>query len=188
MSTARTSRSNIAAPTIVTTGWMVSPRILSKPRSRSSSRPEGLFPPSPRGARPTPSRLFHDDRRPGQKRSRRRHEPAGRKRHRDGRAHLRTRSQATGVAAPDQVRAPRCLARWSIPNVRVSEANDRELQASATGCRNASSSSRTPVLPGHDLDAGFDKLAAQKIDALVVTADPFFNFRRKQVIALGGAP
>jgi len=38
--------------------------------------------------------------------------------------------------------------------------------------------------PGHDLDVAFARLAERKIDAVVVTADPFFNFRRKQVIAL----
>jgi putative ABC transport system substrate-binding protein len=38
--------------------------------------------------------------------------------------------------------------------------------------------------PKHPLDAAFDRLAEQRIDALVVTADPFFNFRRAQVIAL----
>jgi putative ABC transport system substrate-binding protein len=36
----------------------------------------------------------------------------------------------------------------------------------------------------HPLEAAFQKLAEQKIDALVVTADPFFNFRRPQVVAL----
>ena len=34
------------------------------------------------------------------------------------------------------------------------------------------------------LDAAFARLAEQKVDALVVTADPFFNFRRPQVVAL----
>jgi putative ABC transport system substrate-binding protein len=62
------------------------------------------------------------------------------------------------------------------------EANNRELQASAQAI------GRQLILenagPGHDLDAGFAKLVEQKIEALVVTADPFFNFRRKQVIAL----
>jgi ABC-type uncharacterized transport system substrate-binding protein len=62
------------------------------------------------------------------------------------------------------------------------EANNRELQASAQAV------GRQLVIenagPGHDLDAGFAKLVEQKIEALVVTADPFFNFRRKQVIAL----
>ena len=38
--------------------------------------------------------------------------------------------------------------------------------------------------PDHPLEAAFDKLVEQKIDALVVTADPFFNFRRPQVVAL----
>ena len=38
--------------------------------------------------------------------------------------------------------------------------------------------------PDHPLEAAFEKLAEQKIDALVVTADPFFNFRRPQVVAL----
>jgi len=38
--------------------------------------------------------------------------------------------------------------------------------------------------PDHPVDAAFEKLAGQKIDALVVTADPFFNFRRPQVVAL----
>jgi putative ABC transport system substrate-binding protein len=38
--------------------------------------------------------------------------------------------------------------------------------------------------PEHPLDVAFEKLAEKRIDALVVTADPFFNFRRSQVIAL----
>jgi len=38
--------------------------------------------------------------------------------------------------------------------------------------------------PDHPLEAAFDKLVEQKIEALVVTADPFFNFRRPQVVAL----
>ncbi len=36
----------------------------------------------------------------------------------------------------------------------------------------------------HPLEAAFDALAQKRVDGLVVTADPFFNFRRKQVIAL----
>jgi putative tryptophan/tyrosine transport system substrate-binding protein len=38
--------------------------------------------------------------------------------------------------------------------------------------------------PDHPIEAAFEKLAEQKVDALVVTADPFFNFRRPQVVAL----
>ena len=38
--------------------------------------------------------------------------------------------------------------------------------------------------PDHPIEAAFDRLADQKVDALVVTADPFFNFRRPQVVAL----
>lgn len=38
--------------------------------------------------------------------------------------------------------------------------------------------------PDHPLDAAFAKLAQQRVDGLVVTADPFFNFRRDQVVAL----
>jgi putative ABC transport system substrate-binding protein len=34
------------------------------------------------------------------------------------------------------------------------------------------------------LDTAFERFAERRIDALVVTADPFFNFRRAQVIAL----
>ena len=36
----------------------------------------------------------------------------------------------------------------------------------------------------HPLEAAFQKLAERKVDALVVTADPFFNFRRPEVVAL----
>ena len=35
-----------------------------------------------------------------------------------------------------------------------------------------------------EIDAGFEALARQKIDALLVTADPFFNSRRARVIGL----
>jgi putative ABC transport system substrate-binding protein len=38
--------------------------------------------------------------------------------------------------------------------------------------------------PEHSLDAAFARLAEQRVHGIVVTADPFFNFRRKQVIAL----
>jgi putative ABC transport system substrate-binding protein len=38
--------------------------------------------------------------------------------------------------------------------------------------------------PEHPLDAAFQRLAEQRVDALAVTADPFFNFRRPQVVAL----
>jgi putative ABC transport system substrate-binding protein len=68
------------------------------------------------------------------------------------------------------------------PNRPGVEANSKELQAAAQtigvqlSFQNAS--------PEHPLDAAFDKLAEQRVDALVVTADPFFNFRRPQVVAL----
>jgi putative tryptophan/tyrosine transport system substrate-binding protein len=38
--------------------------------------------------------------------------------------------------------------------------------------------------PEDPLDAAFERFAERRVDALVVTADPFFNFRRAQVIAL----
>lgn len=38
--------------------------------------------------------------------------------------------------------------------------------------------------PEHPLDAAFERLAEQRVDALLVSADPFFNFRRSRVIAL----
>jgi ABC-type uncharacterized transport system substrate-binding protein len=38
--------------------------------------------------------------------------------------------------------------------------------------------------PEHPLEAAFEKLAERRVDGLVVTADPFFNFRRSQVVAL----
>jgi putative ABC transport system substrate-binding protein len=62
------------------------------------------------------------------------------------------------------------------------EANSRELQAAADkiGVKLIFHDAG----PGHSLDAAFEKLAEQRVDGLVVTADPFFNFRRSQVIAL----
>jgi putative tryptophan/tyrosine transport system substrate-binding protein len=36
----------------------------------------------------------------------------------------------------------------------------------------------------HEIDAAFATLAAQQVEALIVTADPFFNNRRAQVVAL----
>jgi putative ABC transport system substrate-binding protein len=70
------------------------------------------------------------------------------------------------------------------PNRPGVEAQSRELQASAQAIGRPLIIQNAGPSPGHDLDAGFAKLAEQKIEALVVTADPFFNFRRKQVIAL----
>ena len=68
------------------------------------------------------------------------------------------------------------------PNRPGVAANSKELQAAADAIgrklvfQNAG--------PEHALDAAFARLAEQKVDALVVTADPFFNFRRPQVVAL----
>ena len=41
-----------------------------------------------------------------------------------------------------------------------------------------------PAATEQEIDAAFDRLVQLRVDALVVTADPFFNNRRKQVIAL----
>ena len=62
------------------------------------------------------------------------------------------------------------------------EANSRELQGAADkiGVKLIFHDAG----PGHSLDVAFEKLAEQRVDGLVVTADPFFNFRRSQVIAL----
>jgi putative ABC transport system substrate-binding protein len=68
------------------------------------------------------------------------------------------------------------------PNRPGVDANSKELQAAADAIgrklvfQNAG--------PEHALDAAFARLAEQGVDALVVTADPFFNFRRPQVVAL----
>ena len=68
------------------------------------------------------------------------------------------------------------------PNRPGVEANSKELQDAAQTLglkllfQNAG--------PANALDAAFEKLAEQRVDALVVTADPFFNFRRKEVVAL----
>jgi putative ABC transport system substrate-binding protein len=68
------------------------------------------------------------------------------------------------------------------PNRPGVEANSKELQAAADAIgrklvfQNAG--------PEHAIDVAFARLAEQKVDALVVTADPFFNFRRPQVVAL----
>ena len=40
------------------------------------------------------------------------------------------------------------------------------------------------VSSAQDFGPAFEELAQQKIDALVVTADPLFNFNRKQVVGL----
>jgi putative ABC transport system substrate-binding protein len=62
------------------------------------------------------------------------------------------------------------------------DANNKELEAAAQtmGIKVILQSAG----PEQPLDAAFASLAEQRIDALVVTADPFFNFRRPQVIAL----
>ena len=70
------------------------------------------------------------------------------------------------------------------PNRPGVEANNRELQASSQAIGRKLIIENAGASPGPDIDAGFAKLVEQKIEALVVTADPFFNFRRKQVIAL----
>ena len=62
------------------------------------------------------------------------------------------------------------------------EANSRDMQAAAQAL--GLQLVFADAGPDHPLDAAFAKLAEQHVDALVVTADPFFNFRRPQVIAL----
>ena len=61
------------------------------------------------------------------------------------------------------------------------EANSREMQAAAQAV------GRQAVLQNggtdHPLDLAFEKLAQQQITSLVVTADPFFNYRRAEVVA-----
>ena len=68
------------------------------------------------------------------------------------------------------------------PNRPGVEANSKELQAAAEaiGCKLVFQNAG----PEHALDAAFDRFAEQRVDAVVVTADPFFNFRRPQVVAL----
>jgi ABC-type uncharacterized transport system substrate-binding protein len=62
------------------------------------------------------------------------------------------------------------------------EANSKELRAAADAMglqlvfQNAG--------PNDPLDAAFEALVRENVDGLVVTADPFFNFRRAQVVAL----
>jgi putative ABC transport system substrate-binding protein len=62
------------------------------------------------------------------------------------------------------------------------EANSRELEAAAKKV------GRQLVFQNggadYPLDEAFRLLAERKVDAVVVTADPFFNFRRAQVVAL----
>lgn len=67
------------------------------------------------------------------------------------------------------------------PNRPGVEGNSKEMQEAAQtiGCQLVFQDAG----PDHDLDAAFAKLAAQHIDGLVITADPFFNFRRAQVVA-----
>jgi putative ABC transport system substrate-binding protein len=68
------------------------------------------------------------------------------------------------------------------PNRPGVEANSKELEAAA-----ATMGRRLVFEKGgsdHPIDTAFARLAEQKVDALVVTADPFFNFRRPQVVAL----
>ena len=68
------------------------------------------------------------------------------------------------------------------PNRPGVEANSKDLQAAAQaiGCQLVFQGASTEQA----LDAAFDKFAEARVDALVVTADPFFNFRRPQVVAL----
>jgi putative ABC transport system substrate-binding protein len=68
------------------------------------------------------------------------------------------------------------------PNRPGVEANSKELQVAAQTIgrqlifQNAG--------PADALEAAFAKLAEQRVDAVIVTADPFFNFRRKEVVGL----
>ena len=68
------------------------------------------------------------------------------------------------------------------PNRPGVDANTKELQAAAQAMGRQLVVERVGAADG--LDAAFAKLAEQRIDALVVTADPFFNFNRARVIAL----
>jgi putative ABC transport system substrate-binding protein len=63
------------------------------------------------------------------------------------------------------------------------EANIKELEAAAA------QTMRLQIVvesagPERSLEAAFESLVKQRVDGLVVTADPFFNFRRADVIAL----
>jgi putative tryptophan/tyrosine transport system substrate-binding protein len=68
------------------------------------------------------------------------------------------------------------------PNRPGVDANSKELQDAAKmiGCEVVFQNAG----PDNPIEVAFAKLAEQRVDALVVTADPFFNFRRSQVVAL----
>ena len=68
------------------------------------------------------------------------------------------------------------------PNRPGVGANSKEMQdaAQTIGCQLVFQNAG----PDHDLDTAFAKLGEQRVDGVVVTADPFFNFRRPQVVAL----
>jgi ABC-type uncharacterized transport system substrate-binding protein len=68
------------------------------------------------------------------------------------------------------------------PNRPGVEANTKELQAAAQAMGLQLVIEYVGAADG--LDAAFAKLSEQRIDGLVVTADPFFNFNRARVIAL----
>jgi putative ABC transport system substrate-binding protein len=68
------------------------------------------------------------------------------------------------------------------PNRPGVDANSMDLQAAARAI--GSQLIFQGASTEQALDAAFEKLAEQRVDALVVTADPFFNFRRPQVVAL----
>ncbi len=68
------------------------------------------------------------------------------------------------------------------PNRPGVEANSREMEAAARKLKRELVFEKAGS--DHPLDAAFAQLAGRKVDALVVTADPFFNFRRRQVVAL----
>lgn len=60
-------------------------------------------------------------------------------------------------------------------------ANSRDMQAAAEAIgRQAVFQNAGPDDP---LDKAFEKLAERRVESLVVTADPFFNFRRAEVVA-----
>jgi len=68
------------------------------------------------------------------------------------------------------------------PNRPGVEANNRELEAAAKAIGRKLIFAKADA--DHPIAKAVEGLVEQKIDALVVTADPFFNFRRAEVIAL----
>jgi putative ABC transport system substrate-binding protein len=77
---------------------------------------------------------------------------------------------------------PRVIGVLVNPNRPDVEHQSKELEAAADKMKLKLDFQQTPT--PRDIDTAFETLARQRVDALLVTADPFFNSRRTQLVTL----